>query len=109
MFQFEPMNLTDNHGLDGAVEHLEKIYKTIDWPLKKASLSVSLHQSGKSRSDLWQLAGLVALEEALERANRACDLDYHGRQQVDSTFLYEIMRFLKLNYYIFLGYTVGRA
>ena len=109
MFQFEPMNLTDNHGLDGAVEHLEKIYKTVDWPLKEASLSVSLHQSGKSRSDLWQLAGLVALEEALERANRACDLDYHGRQQVDSIFqVYEIMRFFKLNY-IFLGYTVGRA
>ena len=88
MFQFEPMNLTDNHGLDGAVEHLEKIYKTVDWPLKEASLSVSLHQSGKSRSDLWQLAGLVALEEALERANRACDLDYHARQQVSLRYLF---------------------
>ena len=45
-------------------------------------LQVSLEQSGKSRSDLWQLAGLVALEQAVERANRACDLDFHARQQV---------------------------
>ena len=35
-----------------------------------------------SRADLWQFAGLVALERALERANRACDLDYWARQQV---------------------------
>merc|ERR1712037_172902 len=46
------------------------------------NLKVSLEQSGKSRSDLWQLAGLVALEQAVERANRACDLDFHARQQV---------------------------
>ena len=44
----------------------------------------SLQQLGKSRADLWQFAGLVALERSLERANRACDLDYWGRQQVDS-------------------------
>ena len=43
---------------------------------------MSLYQSGKSRADLWQFAGLVALEQAIERANRACDLDYHKRQQV---------------------------
>ena len=61
---------------------LEKIYTTIDWPLLEPSLEISLKQSGKSRSDLWQLAGLVALEQALERANRACDLDFHARQQV---------------------------
>ena len=42
----------------------------------------SLQQLGKSRADLWQFAGLVALERSLERANRACDLDYWGRQQV---------------------------
>ena len=40
-----------------------------------ASLNVSLRQSGISRADLWALAGLVALERTLERANRACDLD----------------------------------
>ena len=50
--------------------------------MQEPSLEISLKQSGKSRSDLWQLAGLVALEQALERANRACDLDFHARQQV---------------------------
>ena len=65
-----------------AVIALEKIYTTIDWPLLEPSLEISLKQSGKSRADLWQLAGLVALEQALERANRACDLDFHARQQV---------------------------
>ena len=76
-------------------EFLELIYTTIDWPLQTPNLKVlapknyhynlsqvSLEQSGKSRSDLWQLAGLVALEQAVERANRACDLDFHARQQV---------------------------
>ena len=61
-----------------AVIALEKIYTTIDWPLLEPSLEISLKQSGKSRADLWQLAGLVALE----RANWACDLDFHARQQV---------------------------
>ena len=49
---------------------------------QEASLSASLQQLGKSRADLWQFAGLVALERALERANRACDLDDWARQQV---------------------------
>ena len=75
-------NLTSNKGLDRIVEKLELIYTTVDWPFKEANLEVSLYQSGKSRADLWQLAGLVALEQTLERANRACDLDYHARQQV---------------------------
>merc|ERR1711953_704538 len=48
----------------------------------KASLTGSLQQLGKSRADLWQFAGLVALEKALERANRACDLDKWSRQQI---------------------------
>ena len=51
-------------------------------PFKEASLTGSLQQLGKSRADLWQFAGLVALERALERANRACDLDKWSRQQV---------------------------
>ena len=60
----------------------------VDWPWQEAGLSASLQQLGKSRADLWQLAGLIALERSLERANRACDLDYHARQQVRiSTYL----------------------
>jgi len=73
---------TSNQGLGRTAELLDLIYTTIDWPLQTPNLKVSLEQSGKSRSDLWQLAGLVALEQAVERANRACDLDFHARQQV---------------------------
>ena len=82
-YKFNPINATNNQGMDGVADHLELIYSTIDWPFQTASLEVSLQQSGKSRADLWQLAGLVALEQALERANRACDLDFHARQQVN--------------------------
>ena len=81
-YKFTPPNATDNKGLDGAAMALEKIYTTLDWPFQSKSLEVSLHQSGKSRADLWQLAGLIALELGVERANRACDLDFHARQQV---------------------------
>jgi len=81
-YTWKPVLKTNNQFLDRVVENLEKIYKNIDWPYTNPSLEVSLYQSGKSRADLWQFAALVALEEALERANRACDLDYHQRQQV---------------------------
>jgi hypothetical protein len=82
MYRFDPINETDNNGLDQIAEKLEMIYTSIDWPFLEPSLDVSLYQSGKSRADLWELAGLVALERTLERANRACDLDFHARQQV---------------------------
>jgi len=81
-YRFDPINNTDNQGLDQIAAKLELIYTSVDWPFQAPSLAVSLHQTGKSRADLWQLAGLVALERALERANRACDLDFHARQQV---------------------------
>ena len=84
-YKFNPINATNNQILDSAAEHLELVYKTIDWPFTtpvNPKLKVSLYQSGKSRADLWQFAGLVALEKTLERSNRACDLDYHARQQV---------------------------
>ena len=81
-FTWKPVKKTNNQFLDRVVENLEKIYINIDWPYTNPSLEVSLYQSGKSRADLWQFAALVALEEAVERANRACDLDYHQRQQV---------------------------
>ena len=81
-YTFDPVNQTDNNGLTDIVEQLEVIYTTVDWPFKEASLTGSLQQLGKSRADLWQFAGLVALERALERANRACDLDKWARQQI---------------------------
>ena len=82
LYKFPPLNETDNNGLDKIAEKLELIYTTIDWPFQTPSLETSLFQSGKSRADLWQFAGLVALERTLERANRACDLDFTARQQV---------------------------
>ena len=85
-YTYPTVNATNNKGLDGVAKKLELIYTTIDWPFKEAELEVSLYQSGKSRADLWQLAGLVALEQTLERANRACDLDYHARQQVKTPY-----------------------
>ena len=78
-----PVNETDNAGLFGVVNALEWIYTTTDWPFKEVSMNASLQQLGKSRADLWQFAGLIALERALERANRACDLDKWTRQQVE--------------------------
>ena len=81
-YKFDPVKNTDNNGLKYVVKLLEKIYTTVDWPFRKASLTGSLQQLGKSRADLWQFAGLVALERALERANRACDLDKWSRQQI---------------------------
>ena len=78
-----PVNETDNAGLFGVVNALEWIYTTTDWPFKEESMGASLQQLGKSRADLWQFAGLIALERALERANRACDLDKWNRQQVE--------------------------
>ena len=81
-YKYDPVNSTDNNGLGTIVEVLELIYTTVDWPFREASLAGSLQQLGKSRADLWQFAGLVALERALERANRACDLDKWARQQV---------------------------
>ena len=45
-YQFEPMNTTDNKGLDRVVEKLELIYTTLDWPFAILSLAISLFQSG---------------------------------------------------------------
>ena len=46
-YKFDPINATDNKGLDGAAKFLEVIYTTLDWPLVTPSLTASLHQSGQ--------------------------------------------------------------
>ena len=89
-YKFDPPTNTNNQRLAGVVVSLEKIYKSLDWPFASRinpDITTSLYQSGKSRSDLWQFAALVALERTIERANRACDLDFHVRQQVRFTLL----------------------
>ena len=88
MYSWEAPKNTTKNGLHGITKALEAIYKSVNWPsgksdtLKSLKLKKSLYQSGKSRADLWQLAGLIALERQIERSNRACDLDYMARQQV---------------------------
>jgi len=81
-YKTKPINETDNNGMDQITMKLELIYTTVDWPFKNASMNASLFQLGKSRADLWELAALVALDLTVERANRACDLDFHARHQV---------------------------
>ena len=46
-YKFDPINATDNKGLDKIAEKLELIYTTLDWPFTTPSLDVSLYQSGK--------------------------------------------------------------
>ena len=78
---------TSNNKLQLSARSLELIYTLADWPPGAKGLPTSLKESGKSRSDLWQFAALVALERTIERANRACDLDFHVRQQVRFSLL----------------------
>lgn len=80
-YRFKPLDKSDNNNMDQIVAKLELIYTTIDWPFVNPSLNASLRQAGRSRADLWNLASMVALERTIERANRACDLDFHARQQ----------------------------
>merc|ERR1719204_1313836 len=65
---------------------LELIYKVPNWPPGARSLSMSLKDSGKSRADLWQLAGNVGLEEAIKESNE------HGN--INNTPVENMERFL---------------
>ena len=38
MYAFDPVNVTDNNGLQDIVEKLELIYTTIDWPFQVCNL-----------------------------------------------------------------------
>merc|ERR1719466_443037 len=73
-----------NNGLSRMADALEKLYTTVNWPYTYTGPqpAISLREGGKSRADLWAFAAWVALERTIERANRACDLDFHARQQV---------------------------
>ena len=45
-YKFDPINATDNKGLDKIAAKLELIYTSLDWPFQTPSLEVSLYQSG---------------------------------------------------------------
>ena len=53
---------------------LELIYTVADWPRGARALSQSLKDLGKSRADLWQFAGNIALELAANLTNPNCEI-----------------------------------
>ena len=64
---------TNNNGLRHTVEVLEAIYTVSSFPQGAPELPVSLKESGKSRADLWALAGIVAVEFGIETNNLVCE------------------------------------
>ena len=67
-----PPNPGDNNGLRNTVEVLEAIYTVPTYPRRSTKLATSLKDSGKSRADLWSLAGITAVEYGIETNNRKC-------------------------------------
>ena len=65
---------TTNNKLQMTVRSLELIYNSNavnNWPPQSRVLEKSLHESGKSRADLWQLAGNIGLEKAINVTNES--------------------------------------
>jgi len=60
---------TSNNKLQLAARSLELIFTVPNWPPGAGVLTTSLKESGKSRADLWQFAGYIALEHAINRTN----------------------------------------
>ena len=55
--KYKDVGATDNNGLRQTAEVLEAIYTVANFPGRSPVLSKSLKESGKSRADLWALAG----------------------------------------------------
>jgi len=69
---------TTNNKLQMTARSLELIYNSnaaVNWPPQSKVLLESLKESGKSRADLWQFAGNIALEKAINITNES------GRQR----------------------------
>ena len=58
---YPDVKFTDNNGLRHSVEVLEAIYTVKTFPEGAPMLDVSLKDSGKSRADLWALAGIIII------------------------------------------------
>ena len=67
---------TTNNKLQLSARSLELIYTLTDWPPGARSLDSSLRESGKSRADLWQFAGNIALEKAINSTSAGCQQEY---------------------------------
>ena len=66
---------TTNNKLQLTARSLELIYTVPNWPPGAKTLPVSLKESGKSRADLWQFAGNIGLERAINITSENCDLN----------------------------------
>ena len=75
---FPKQTKTNNNKLQLSVRSLELIYTLTDWPPGAKELSSSLKETGKSRADLWQFAGDVALERVIKMSNENCNNDIYG-------------------------------
>ena len=60
----------DNNGLQQTVLALEHLYND---PTLADGVNMSLQKAGKSRADLWALAGIVAVEYSANENNLACE------------------------------------
>ena len=77
---------TDNNGLTNAVEVLEAIYTDPVFPGLSPVLEQSLQESGKSRADLWSLAGITAVEYTMETNN--LKVAFHLTLRIVVTIIY---------------------
>ena len=75
---FPQTKSTTNNKLQMSARSLEFIYTLTDWPPGAPSLPESLKESGKSRADLWQFAGNVALELGINYTNPNCHESYQA-------------------------------
>ena len=80
---FPQTKQTTNNKLGMSARSLELIYTLADWPPGAPSLSESLRESGKSRADLWQFAGNLALEKAVNLTNPNCEISSFDKSQED--------------------------
>lgn len=62
-----------NNGLQPTVQVLEGVYTMKEFPSGSPWLNESLKSAGKSRADLWALAGIAAVEWGIELNNYYCD------------------------------------
>ena len=74
---------TTNNKLQVSARSLEFIYTLTDWPPGAPSLPESLKESGKSRADLWQFAGNIALELAVNYTNPNCHESRFGMANLE--------------------------
>ena len=66
-------NVAENDVLQHSVAILEKMYHEPDYPPNAPALAKSPRDLGISRADLWNFAGLLALDEASRRSRALCD------------------------------------